>query len=56
MRETHKEVHFWMRRDYNDWLDSPEAQRSNRGLYGYLEKENGEVPEANKLKNARKAL
>ncbi|KIM60879.1 hypothetical protein SCLCIDRAFT_26234 [Scleroderma citrinum Foug A] len=56
MRKTHKEVRFWTRRDYNDWLDSPEAQRSNCGLYGYLEKENGEVPEANKLENAWKAL
>jgi len=45
-----------MRKDYNDWLDSPEAQRSNHGLYGYLEKENSEVPEANKLENAQKAL
>jgi len=52
----HKDVRFWTRKDYDDWLDSPEAQRSNRGLYGYLEKENGKVPEANKLENARRAL
>ncbi|KIM54112.1 hypothetical protein SCLCIDRAFT_31361 [Scleroderma citrinum Foug A] len=52
--ETHKEVRFWMRKDYNDWLDSPEAQRSNHSLYGYLKKENSEVPEANKLENAQK--
>jgi len=55
-RETHKDVCFWTKKDYDDWLDSPEAQRSKRGLYAYLEKENGEVPEADKLANIRKAL
>lgn len=54
--ETHKDVHFWTRKDYDDWMDSPEAQHSNHGLYAYLEKEDGKVPEADKLMNIWKAL
>ncbi|KAI6130138.1 hypothetical protein EV401DRAFT_613574 [Pisolithus croceorrhizus] len=55
-RETHPNVHFWTKTDYDDWLDSPEAASSNRGLYAYLEDENGDVPKSETLGKIRKAL
>ncbi|KAL4064067.1 hypothetical protein V8B97DRAFT_2026202 [Scleroderma yunnanense] len=48
--ETHKHVHFWMRKNYNDWMNSPEAQCSNHGPYA------SEVLKADKLVNIWKAL
>ncbi|KAI6164577.1 hypothetical protein EDD17DRAFT_356425 [Pisolithus thermaeus] len=55
-RETHPSVQFWTKTDYDDWLDSPEAAGSNRGLYAYLEDENGDVPKSETLGKIRKAL
>ncbi|KIK17039.1 hypothetical protein PISMIDRAFT_15388 [Pisolithus microcarpus 441] len=54
--ETHPNVRFWTKTDYNNWLDSPEAAGSNRGLYAYLEDENGDVPKSETLGKIRKAL
>ena len=53
---SHEKVRFWTKKDYDDWMDSPEAQNSNRGLYAYMEEENGEVPDSEKLGNMQKAL
>lgn len=55
-RETNPNVRFWTKTDYDDWLDSPEAAGSNRGLYAYLEDENGDVPKSETLGKIRKAL
>ncbi|KIK19065.1 hypothetical protein PISMIDRAFT_72794, partial [Pisolithus microcarpus 441] len=55
-RETHPNVHFWMKTDYDNWLDSPEAAGSNHGLYAYLEDENGDVPKSKTLGKICKAL
>lgn len=55
-RETHTKVRFWTKTDYDDWLDSPEATGSNRGLYAYLEDDNGGVPTSETLGKIRKAL
>ncbi|KAI6013379.1 hypothetical protein BKA83DRAFT_4130447 [Pisolithus microcarpus] len=41
--KTHPNVRFWTKMDYDNWLDSPEAAGSNRGLYAYLEDENGDT-------------
>ncbi|KIN94642.1 hypothetical protein M404DRAFT_167632 [Pisolithus tinctorius Marx 270] len=54
--ETHPKVQFWTQKDYKDWLDSPEAGGSNRGLYVYLEDENGDVPTSEMLTKIRRAL
>ncbi|KAI6034737.1 hypothetical protein BKA83DRAFT_4121788 [Pisolithus microcarpus] len=55
-RETNPNVRFWTKTDYDDWLDSPEAAGSNRGLYAYLKDENGDVPKSETLGKIRKAL
>ncbi|KAI6137790.1 hypothetical protein BKA82DRAFT_4022756 [Pisolithus tinctorius] len=55
-RETHPKVWFWTRKDYEDWLDSPEAGGSNRGLYAYLEDENGDVLTSEMLTKIQRAL
>ncbi|KAI6011093.1 hypothetical protein BKA83DRAFT_4395034 [Pisolithus microcarpus] len=55
-RSTHPNVHFWTKTDYDDWLDSAEAAGSNRGLYAYLEDENGDVPKSETLGKIRRAL
>ncbi|KAI6037332.1 hypothetical protein BKA83DRAFT_4120832 [Pisolithus microcarpus] len=47
--ETHPNMHFWMKTDYDNWLDSPEAAGSNHGLYVYLKDENGDVPKFARL-------
>ncbi|KIK25479.1 hypothetical protein PISMIDRAFT_9515 [Pisolithus microcarpus 441] len=54
--KTHPNVRFWTKMDYDNWLDSPEAAGSNRGLYAYLEDENGDVPKSKTLGKIRKAL
>ncbi|KIM56828.1 hypothetical protein SCLCIDRAFT_29257 [Scleroderma citrinum Foug A] len=53
---SHEKVQFWTKKDYNDWMDSPEAQNSNHGLYAYMEEENGKVLDSEKLGNMQKAL
>jgi len=55
-RAMHEKVRFWTKKDFDDWMDSPEAQNSNRGLYAYMEEETGEIPGSEKLGNMRKAL
>ncbi|KAI5996557.1 hypothetical protein F5J12DRAFT_785352 [Pisolithus orientalis] len=56
MCETHPKVWFWTRKDYEDWLDSPEAGGSNHGLYAYLEDENSDVPTSEMLPRIQRAL
>ncbi|KAI6153011.1 hypothetical protein BKA82DRAFT_4011406 [Pisolithus tinctorius] len=56
MCKTHPKVQFWTRKDYKDWLDSPEAGGSNCGLYAYLEDENGDVPTSEMLTKIQRAL
>ncbi|KAI6011869.1 hypothetical protein BKA83DRAFT_4131315 [Pisolithus microcarpus] len=56
---THKScpnVCFWMKKDFDDWLDSAEAKGSDRGIYAYLEDANGNVPSQEMLSNMWKTL
>ncbi|KAI6037936.1 hypothetical protein EDC04DRAFT_2604362 [Pisolithus marmoratus] len=55
-RESHPSVQFWTKKNFDDWLDSAEAQGSDRGIYAYLEDANGDVPSMETLSNMRKAL
>ena len=55
-RETHPKVRFWTKKDFDTWVHSPEAQNSNRGLYTYMEEEDGTVPDSEKLGNMCTAL
>ncbi|KAI5985168.1 hypothetical protein EDD15DRAFT_2200775 [Pisolithus albus] len=54
--ESHPSVRFWTKKNFDDWLDSAEAQGSNRGIYAYLEDANGDIPSMETLSNMRKAL
>ena len=49
-------LRFWTRKEFDAWVHSPEAQSSNRGLYAYMEEEDGKVPDSEKLRNIRTAL
>lgn len=55
-RESHPNVRFWTKKNFEDWLDSAEAQGSDRGIYAYLEDPNGNVPSSETLGNMRKTL
>ncbi|KIO06842.1 hypothetical protein M404DRAFT_24516 [Pisolithus tinctorius Marx 270] len=55
-RESHPNVRFWTKKDFDDWLESAEAEGSNRGIYAYLEDTNGNVPSSETLANMRKTL
>ncbi|KAI6009039.1 hypothetical protein EDC04DRAFT_2906804 [Pisolithus marmoratus] len=55
-RESHLSVRFWTKKNFDDWLDSAEAQGSDCGIYAYLEDANGDVPSMETLSNMRKAL
>ncbi|KAI5997836.1 hypothetical protein F5J12DRAFT_785053 [Pisolithus orientalis] len=56
LHDTHPKVQCWTRKDYEDWLDSPEAGGSNHGLYAYLEDKNGDVPLSEMLTKIQRAL
>ncbi|KAI6000358.1 hypothetical protein F5J12DRAFT_894808 [Pisolithus orientalis] len=56
MHETHPKVQFWTRKDYEDWLDSPEAGGSNHGLYAYLEDKNSNILTSEMLTKIQRAL
>ncbi|KAI6016304.1 hypothetical protein BKA83DRAFT_4497931 [Pisolithus microcarpus] len=56
MHELHPNVHFWTKKNFEDWLDSAEAQGSDRRIYAYLEDPNGNVPSSEMLRNMQKTL
>ncbi|KAG1797245.1 hypothetical protein EV424DRAFT_1546678 [Suillus variegatus] len=55
-RISHPKVRFWLRSDYDRWLDNPMAQRTNgnRGTAPYLEDENGSPISSATLKSIRR--
>jgi len=55
-REMYPKLRFWMRKEFDAWVHSPEAQSSNCGLYAYMEEEDGKVPDLEKPGNIRIAL
>ncbi|KAI5981842.1 hypothetical protein EDD15DRAFT_2203594 [Pisolithus albus] len=55
-RETHPLVKFWMQKDYDTWLESPEALMGNQGKYAFLEDENGSTLAPETVKVIRRAV
>lgn len=47
----HPNIKFWKIKDYEMWLNTPEAQVSQWGKEPYLEEENGEPVSSKKLTN-----
>lgn len=47
--ETHPKIRFWTKKDYENWLDSPEAQFVERGKEAYLKEEDSQPVPANCL-------
>ncbi|KAL4065032.1 hypothetical protein V8B97DRAFT_2025816 [Scleroderma yunnanense] len=56
MHETHPNMHFWTKKNFNDWLDSTEAEESDCRIYAYLEEESGKVPSSEMLANIHRSL
>ena len=49
-------IRFWDRQDWEEYLDSPEGQKSKRGTLGYLEDKNGNAPSIKIAKEIQKAV
>jgi hypothetical protein len=54
--QTHPKVRFWNKSDFVKWLDSPEADHTNRGKLPFLEDENGNPISGVMVEPIRKAL
>jgi hypothetical protein len=55
-RDSHPRIKFWTIKDYEHWLDTPEAQVTQRGKEPYLKEETGEPVSSEKLTNIRAYL
>ncbi|KAL4066554.1 hypothetical protein J3A83DRAFT_4189843 [Scleroderma citrinum] len=56
MDEMHLNVHFWIKKNFDNWLNSAEAEGSDHGIYVYLEEENGKVLSSEMLANIHRSL
>ncbi|KAL4066344.1 hypothetical protein V8B97DRAFT_2025492 [Scleroderma yunnanense] len=54
--EMHLNVHFWIKKNFDNWLNSAEAEGSDHGIYVYLEEENGKVLSSEMLANIHRSL
>ncbi|KAL4063289.1 hypothetical protein V8B97DRAFT_2026454 [Scleroderma yunnanense] len=54
--ETHLNVCFWTNKDFDNWLDSAEAEGSDHSIYAYLEEEDGKVLSLETLANIHRSL